>query len=139
MIISHSKFLTASLAALTLMAAQWAVASTSDMSAEAIAERIQAVGSVHLAGAQAAVTEPTGPLTGDQVYAKFCTACHATGALNAPKFGDKAAWGPRVAQGKETLYSHALNGLNQMPAKGTCMACSEDEIKESVDHMLSAL
>ena len=106
---------------------------------EAIAERIQPVGSVHLAGAQAVVAEPTGPLSGDQVYAKFCTACHATGALNAPKFGDKAAWGPRVAQGKETLYHHAIAGFNQMPAKGTCMACSDDEIKAAVDHMLGAL
>ena len=139
MITIHSKFLTRGLAVLALAAAQWAVASPADMSAEAIAERIQPVGSVHLAGAQAVVAEPTGPLSGDQVYAKFCTACHATGALNAPKFGDKAAWGPRVAQGKETLYHHAIAGFNQMPAKGTCMACSDDEIKAAVDHMLGAL
>lgn len=139
MITIHSKFLTAGVAALALMTAQWASATTTDMSAEAIAERIQAVGSVHLAGAQPAVAEATGPLTGDQVYAKFCTACHATGALNAPKFGDKAAWGPRAAQGKETLYKHAIGGFNQMPAKGTCMACSDDEIKAAVDHLLGAL
>ena len=125
-------------ALLSAVATMLVMAAPVDLSAEAIAERIKPVGDVHLAGAQA-VEVATGPLTGDQVYNKFCVACHATGALNAPKFGDAAAWGPRKAQGAETLYTHAIGGFNQMPAKGTCATCSDDEIKAAVDHMLSAL
>ena len=129
------RWLSAALAAVALTA----LAQPADMSAEAIAERIKPVGDVHLTGAQAATPVASGPLTGDQVYNKFCVACHATGALNAPKFGDATAWAPRKAQGNDTLYTHAINGFNQMPARGTCAACSDDEIKAAVDYMLSKI
>lgn len=70
-------------------------------------------------------------------YNTSCMACHATGAAGAPKIGDAAAWAPRIAQGNDLLYSHAINGLNMMPPKGTCAACSEDDIKAIVDFMVS--
>ena len=50
--------------------------------------------------------------------------------------GDAGAWSPRVAKGMETLYTHAINGFNAMPAKGLCMTCSDDEVKAAVDHMV---
>lgn len=56
--------------------------------------------------------------TGEEVYKMACAACHATGAAAAPKFGDAAAWGPRIAQGYETLVKHAIHGIRAMPAKG---------------------
>jgi cytochrome c5 len=51
--------------------------------------------------------------------------------------GDSAAWGPRAAQGIDTLLTHATNGLNAMPPKGTCADCSGDELKNAIEYMLS--
>jgi len=71
----------------------------------------------------------------EEIYNTTCAACHGTGAAGAPKLGDTAAWAPRIAQGKDTLHNHALNGLNMMPPRGTCGACSDDDIKAVVDYM----
>lgn len=54
----------------------------------------------------------------EAVYNAVCAACHATGAAGAPKFGDAGAWGPRIAQGYDTLLKHAIEGIRAMPAKG---------------------
>jgi cytochrome c5 len=56
--------------------------------------------------------------TGEQVYAAQCSACHAAGLANAPKFGDEAAWGPRVKAGYEALLASALKGKGAMSAQG---------------------
>ncbi|RXJ72993.1 cytochrome C [Veronia nyctiphanis] len=115
------------------------VAQATDMSDDAIAKRIAPVGSVYKDGEAPVKTAaaPSGPRTGDAVYNTFCLACHSTGAAGAPKTGDAAAWEPRLAQGKETLYKHAIQGFNGMPAKGTCMDCSDDEIIAAIEHMLT--
>lgn len=60
----------------------------------------------------------SGPKTGEEVFNGLCTACHTAGAAGAPKFGDAAAWAPRIAQGADTLFKHALGGYKGMPAKG---------------------
>lgn len=73
--------------------------------------------------------------TGKEVYTAHCAACHDTGASGAPKLGDAAAWTARIAQGMEVLYKNAIAGIRGMPAKGTCMTCSDDEIKAAVDYM----
>ncbi|GHB77293.1 cytochrome c [Psychrosphaera saromensis] len=102
----------------------------------AVEQRIQPVGDVYLAGAEPEKpAEPAGPKSGEQVYQQACFACHGTGALGAPKNGDAAAWAPRMAQGIDVLLKHAINGFNAMPPKGTCMACSSDEIKAAIDFM----
>lgn len=75
---------------------------------------------------------------GKATFDKVCTACHSTGALGAPKFGDKAAWGPRIAQGKEALYNSALHGKAAMPAKGGNPSLSDADVKAAVDYMVSA-
>ncbi|MDF2447306.1 MAG: putative cytochrome c5 [Moraxellaceae bacterium] len=106
-------------------------------------ERIKPVGSVCVEGqpcegVQAAAAAPAAggaPRAGDVVYNASCAGCHGTGAAGAPKVGDKGAWGPRIAQGKATLYKHALAGIRAMPPKGMCMICSDDEIKAAVDYM----
>jgi cytochrome c5 len=77
-------------------------------------------------------------LDGKGVYDKFCFACHATGVGGAPKHGDKAAWAPHVAKGVDTMWQSVLNGLNAMPPKGTCMSCSEDELKAAMNYLLDA-
>lgn len=73
---------------------------------------------------------------GKEVYQKTCFACHGTGALGAPKLGDKAAWAPRIATGMETLYKAAIHGLRAMPAKGGNPALSDQEVKDAVAYMV---
>jgi nitrous-oxide reductase len=74
-----------------------------------------------------------------KAYGEICFACHAQGVGGAPKTGDKEAWGPRLSQGEETLFKHALTGYQgktgYMPPKGTCMECTDEEIKEAVRYM----
>jgi cytochrome c5 len=57
----------------------------------------------------------------------------------APKFTDKTAWAPRLAQGREKLYEHVIKGLGWMPSRGTCSTCTDEEIKAAVDYMLSRM
>lgn len=79
---------------------------------------------------------------GKSVYNKVCAMCHAAGVAGAPKPGDKADWGPRIAQGPEVLYKHALEGFTgakgMMPARGGGASLSDDEVKAAVDHMVGA-
>lgn len=105
----------------------------------AIAERIKPVGDVYLAGSEPAAAENAGPRDGATVYGTYCVACHGTGVSGAPKKGDANEWAPRIAKGMDTLTEHALNGFNLMPAKGTCMDCSDDEIVAAIKHMTEGL
>lgn len=75
---------------------------------------------------------------GKKLYDTVCMACHASGVANAPKFGDKAAWAPRIATGIDTLHNAALKGLNAMPPKGGAANASDDDVKAAVDYMVSA-
>ncbi|MBI2379589.1 MAG: cytochrome c5 family protein [Gammaproteobacteria bacterium] len=77
------------------------------------------------------------PKSGQQVYDSTCAMCHSSGAAGAPKFGDKAAWQARAAKGADVLKANALKGINVMPPKGTCMSCTDDEVKAAVDYMVS--
>jgi cytochrome c5 len=76
---------------------------------------------------------------GKSVFGKTCAMCHAAGVAGAPKPGDKADWGPRIAQGMELLYKHATEGFTgskgQMPARGGSPALTDDEVKAAVDSM----
>lgn len=132
------KILTALIAAATFSSATFA-ASVSQEQYDAIAERIKPVGDVYLAGSEPVVAEPSGPRDGATVYGTFCTACHSTGISGAPKTGDAADWSPRIAQGRDVMNNHAIVGFNAMPAKGTCMDCSDDEIIAAIDHMIEGL
>ena len=75
---------------------------------------------------------------GEELYNKQCMACHSNGLLNAPKLGDKEAWAPRIAKGKETLYTHSAQGFNKMPAQAV-NGITEAQVKASVDYMLAAV
>ena len=76
------------------------------------------------------------PTTGEQAFTKVCSACHGTGVNGAPKVGDHAAWGPRIAQGKEVLYQHAIAGKGNMPPKGGT-TWPDATIRMTVDYMVS--
>lgn len=73
--------------------------------------------------------------SGQEVYKAVCSMCHGTGLMNAPKFADKEQWGPRIAQGHETLVNHALKGFRLMPAKGGNSRLSDDEVEGAVKYM----
>lgn len=97
----------------------------------ATAQRIQRVGSVELRDANRPLQ------SGEAVYTAQCSACHATGVVGAPKFGDAAAWGPRIGTGYEALLNSALKGKNAMAAQGGG-AFSDLEIGRAVVHMANA-
>ncbi|MCK9212934.1 MAG: c-type cytochrome [Rhodoferax sp.] len=88
------------------------------------------------APAPAPVVENT---VGKSVFGRVCAMCHAVGAGGAPKPGDKADWGPRIAQGNDMLYKHALEGFTgakgQMPARGANATLTDDEVKAAVNYM----
>jgi cytochrome c5 len=105
-------------------------AGSDGMSDEAVARRLQPVGSVLIKDASA----PVVLRTGEQVYQAQCSACHATGVAGSPKFGDAAAWAPRVKTGYEALLGSALKGKNAMTAQGGG-AFSDYEIGRAVVFM----
>ena len=77
-----------------------------------VAERLRKVGAVEIRDANRALK------TGEEVFKAQCSACHATGAAGSPKFGDAAAWGPRIKQGFDALLTSALKGKGAMGAQG---------------------
>lgn len=108
---------------------------------EEIADRLKPVGDVCMSGddcaaAPVAAAASSEPRSGSAVYDSKCVTCHGTGAAGAPKFADAGAWAPRIGQGMDTLYTHAIGGFNGMPAKGLCMDCSDDEVKAAVDYIV---
>ena len=78
---------------------------------------------------------------GEEVFKKTCVLCHKTGEAGAPKLGNKDEWGSRIAQGKDTLYKHAIEGFTgqkgAMPPKGGNAALPDEDVKAAVDYMVA--
>ena len=89
-------------------------AGSDGLGAEAVARRLQPVGTVEGRDASA----PAVVRSGEEVYKAVCTACHSIGAAGAPKTGDAAAWAPRIKTGYDTLLTSALKGKGAMSAQG---------------------
>lgn len=114
-----------------------------------VAERIAPVAKVAIAGqdnsalapVQQAAAEPAKELGGEEVFNMACMACHGAGVAGAPKFGDKAAWAPRIAKGVDTLHKHALEGFQGstgvMPPKGGRADLADKSIINAVDYMVA--
>jgi len=113
---------------------------TDDRMQARILENIKPIGQVNVgsvpAATAAAPAAAAAPRSGKDVYSATCMACHGTGVAGAPKVGDKAAWSPRAAKGVDGLLHSAINGLRAMPPRGTCAACSDDELKAAIEFML---
>ena len=94
--------------------------------------RIQPVGQLKLGDGI-----PVGERQGDQTFNIICSQCHAADSIvpNAPKFENKGDWAPRIAQGFDTLFQHALNGFNAMPAKGGAADLTDQELKRVITYM----
>lgn len=90
------------------------------------------------ATAPAATASADNAQAGKALYQQVCQACHAAGLLNAPKFGDRAAWAPRLKDPMDTVYNYALHGKGAMPPKGGSNA-SDADVKAAVDYMVSAV
>jgi len=75
---------------------------------------------------------------GKGTYEKICSVCHGTGVAGAPKFGDKAAWAPRIATGADALHNSALKGKNAMPPKGGMVDLPDGDVVAAVDYMVKA-
>jgi cytochrome c5 len=132
-------------------------AGNADMSPEAVARRIAPVALLVFDNAPAApasapakapgpapaatAAAPAKAADGKATYTQICSVCHATALAGAPKFGDKAAWAPRVAQGSATLHDHAIKGFQgkagMMPPKGGNGALSDADVMAAVDYMVS--
>ena len=82
---------------------------------------------------------PAQAADGKAVYDKTCALCHAAGVANAPKFGDKAAWAPRVATGRAALVASVKAGKGAMPPKAGASDLKDEDIQAAVDHLLSAV
>jgi cytochrome c5 len=98
---------------------------------EAVAARLKPVGQVE-------VTDPNAPKvekSGKEIVEAVCSACHATGALNAPKIGDKAAWAPHLRVGLEHLTENAIKGVRQMPPRGGSPDLSDIDVARAVAYM----
>jgi cytochrome c5 len=76
--------------------------------------------------------------SGKATYDSVCTVCHGAGVAGAPKFGDKAAWAPRIKSGLDALHASALKGKGAMPAKGGNPALSDADVQAAVDYMVAA-
>lgn len=91
-----------------------------------------------IAVAAALAAGPAAAADGKAVYDKTCVACHASGVANAPKFGDKAAWAPRIATGKDALLASVVKGKGAMPPKAGAADLKDDDLKAAIDFMVSA-
>jgi len=118
-------------------------------------QRIAPVGSVYAgatgAAAQAAATAAAaasaasqvaygGTLDGSVIFGNLCAGCHKSGAGGAPTL-DQTHWTARIAQGKDTLHKHAIEGFQGsagvMPAKGGNPALTDAQVIATVDWMLA--
>ena len=117
---------------------------------EQVVARIAPVGKVAIEGEQLATTGPApaieepapvaSVMSGPQVYNTACLACHGAGIGGAPATGDQAAWGPRIAQGRDLINDHVISGYQgdagYMPPKGGRVDLSDEEILAAVDYMI---
>ena len=114
------------------LAGSGSYADVAQSSETATQTRIQPVGQLTLGDGI-----PVGERKGDQIFNKICIQCHAADSSvpNAPKIENNGEWAPRIAQGFDTLFQHALNGFNAMPAKGGAADLTDQELKRAITYM----
>ena len=75
---------------------------------------------------------------GEQTYTRFCFSCHAAGIAGAPKVGNAEQWAPRIAKGADALLRSSITGIAPgMPARGLCTQCTDQELADAIDFMIS--
>ena len=136
------------LALATLLAVPVSAGSTSGDTLDDIRSRLAPFGSSCLEGDEACGSAPEAspaavavtnePLSGREVYDRFCFVCHATGVADAPLFQDGDQWAPRLEKGMDELLRTSAAGFGAMPPKGTCMTCSDDEMANAIRYLSAA-
>lgn len=115
---------------------------------EAIAARLQPTakvsveqgsGAAQANGVATTATEEKKVSGPAKIFQDNCKMCHQTGLAGAPKFGNKADWAPRIAEGIDVMVDKAFNGFKGMPPKGNCLSCSREDIKATIEYMISAI
>lgn len=102
-----------------------------DAAEQKVVENIKPVATIEVAEAAGAHVEKGG----EEIVKGVCIACHGVGALGAPKIGNAGDWGPRIAQGYETLVKHAVEGIRSMPARGGNAELTDHEVADAVAYM----
>jgi len=108
----------------------------------AILERIKPIGEVRIDSSIVVVSSESSEKaerSGEEIYSANCQGCHSSGVMGAPKFASLEDWAPRIDLGLDKLTLSAITGKGGMPARGTCMDCSDNEIKLTVQYMLDSL
>lgn len=134
------------LALATLLAVPVWAGSIPEDTLEEIRDRLAPFGSSCLEGDEACGSVPAAspaveaavsqePRSGQEVYDRFCFACHATAVAQAPLFQDAEQWAPRLEKGMDELLRTSNAGLGAMPPKGTCMDCSDVEMVSTIRYM----
>jgi len=120
-------------------AAQGATAQAAASAPEGAAPAAPAPAAAAAAPVAAAAAAPAAASadTGKKVYEQVCAACHAAGVAGAPKFGDKAAWAPRLKEGMDAVHNYALKGKGVMPPKGG-YAGPDADVLAAADYMANA-
>lgn len=99
---------------------------------DVLSQRIKPVG-------QVTVEKQEKPLesTGKATYERFCIICHENGLAGAPKFQNQSDWQPRLTKRTlDDLLASSIKGLNAMPAKGTCIECTDEDLNAAISYML---
>ena len=118
-----------------------------DIDRQQIQQRIQPIGKVRVQeqgnDASKTVTEDESTAKvetkepGQETYEHYCIVCHRDGLAGAPKFRDATEWGPRLSgRTIDELVASATKGLNAMPPKGTCVECTDADLKAAIQYML---
>jgi cytochrome c5 len=76
------------------------------------------------------------PRSGADVYRDYCAVCHSGGWQGAPIANEASEWAERVSAGADVMLKNAKQGLNAMPPMGTCVDCTDDELKSAIAEML---
>lgn len=111
---------------------EWMLAEVNGGEMTATEEAVTAESSEQMAAAETMASD----IDGSAIYQSVCAACHSTGAAGAPKL-EASAWADRKAKGTDALVSSAINGIGIMPAKGGRADLSDDEVRATVEWMLS--
>lgn len=109
------------------------------MTPDAILSRIKPVGTVEATGEVAKPQTAQVELSataGQDRYKSTCAVCHETGVGGAPKFRNEADWKERMKAGIDGMLKIAIQGKGAMPPKGTCMQCSDEELKATIEYMI---